>query len=63
MTSTGERLVGEIVKPPKEFFKHMNFSSSDFEHGIWLQRKTHLSFIANSDIELKRPATVFDKEN
>lgn len=59
----GERLIGDIVVPTKALFDRMNFSISDFESGIWLKRKNHLSFIAHSSIKFKRPATIFDVEN
>lgn len=52
-TVYGEILIGEIVDVLPPF---------NFPNGIWLRRKTHMSFIANEDITLKRKATNFDRE-
>jgi hypothetical protein len=61
-TITGEKLLGEIIdSPPKEILRNIPFQM--FQDGIWLKRSHHISFIANSDITLKRPANLFDRES
>lgn len=51
-----EVLIGFITEAPPQFANLL------FSGGIWLQRKTHLSFISNDDILQIRPMTIFDKE-
>lgn len=62
-THSGEQLIGEIVESPQNFLGNgQQLPFMMFDNGIWLKRKTHLSFIAESEIKVKRPATVFDRE-
>lgn len=59
-TYEGEKLIGRLVEGPQSGVTQVpGFGSDD---GIWLQRKTKLSFIAHESVKVQRPATVFDRE-
>lgn len=54
--TSNEVLIGFISEAPPQFADLL------FSGGIWLQRKTHISFISNDEIVQIRPMTIFDKE-
>lgn len=66
-TILGEKLIGVEVEPTEALFQqlakqHFPVTKEMISAGIWLLRDKHVSFIADSEIRLKRPATIFDNE-